>query len=94
MIKLFGKKAKSDEQIKPSIINRLRQGLSKTRSGFTDRLDRLVLGKKEINHDLLEDLEEILFTSDLGVATTQELLDLVQKGIDMFQRTKSVGIKR
>jgi fused signal recognition particle receptor len=40
-----------------------------------------VLGKKEINHDLLEDLEEILFTSDLGVATTQELLDLVQKGI-------------
>jgi fused signal recognition particle receptor len=81
MIKLFGTKATSDEQKKPGIVKRLRQRLSKTRSGLTDRLDRLVLGKKEIDQDLLEDLEEILFTSDLGVATTQELLDLVQKGI-------------
>ncbi len=81
MIKLFAKRTKSDEQTKPGIVKRLRQRLSKTRSGLTDRLDSLVLGKKEINHVLLEELEEILFTSDLGVATTQELLDLVQKGI-------------
>ncbi len=81
MIKLFGKRATSDEQTKPGIVKRLRQRLSKTRSGLTDRLDRLVLGKKEIDQDLLEDLEEILFTSDLGVATTQELLDLVQNGV-------------
>jgi fused signal recognition particle receptor len=81
MIKLFGKKAKSEEQTRPGMISRLRQRLSKTRSGFSDRLDRLLLGKKEISDDLLEALEEILFTSDLGVATTQELLDLVQKGI-------------
>jgi len=81
MIKLFGKKANSEEQTKPGIVEHLRRRLSKTRSGLTDRVDRLVFGKKEINQDLLEDLEEILFTSDLGVATTQELLDLVQKGI-------------
>ena len=81
MIKLFGKKAASEEQTKPGIVKHLRLRLSKTRSGLADRVDRLVRGKKEINQDLLEDLEEILFTSDLGVATTQELLDLVQKGI-------------
>ena len=81
MSKLFAKKTKPDEQAKPGMIHRLRQRLAKTRSGLTDRLDRLILGKKEINQDLLEDLEEILFTSDLGVVTTQELLDLVQRGI-------------
>jgi len=59
-------------------FRRLRQGLSKTRSSLTGRLDRLFLGKKEITEELLEDLEEILFTSDIGVATTQELIDSVQ----------------
>ncbi|MBW1797325.1 MAG: signal recognition particle-docking protein FtsY [Deltaproteobacteria bacterium] len=60
------------------VFKRLRQGLSKTRTSFTGRLDRLFLGKKEITEDLLEELEEILFTSDIGVATTQELIDSVQ----------------
>ncbi|WP_028319880.1 signal recognition particle-docking protein FtsY [Desulfatiglans anilini] len=59
-------------------FSRLRAGLSKTRNGFTGRLDRLFLGKKEITQDLLEELEEILFTSDIGVATTQELIAEVQ----------------
>ena len=62
-------------------FRRLRQGLSKTRSSLTGRLDRLFLGKKEITEELLEDLEEILFTSDIGVATTQELIDSVQEKV-------------
>ena len=78
MIRLFGKKEKERDR---TFFQRLRQGLSKTRSGFTGRLDRLVLGKKTISDDLLEELEEILFTSDLGVATTQELIDLVQDSV-------------
>ena len=80
MIKLFGKKEKQKEG-DGSLFQRLRQGLSKTRSGFTGKLDKLVLGKKEISDDLLEELEEILFTSDLGVATTQELIELVQDSV-------------
>lgn len=64
-----------DEQ---GFFSRLREGLSRTRTGFTGRLDRLFLGKKEITEDLLEELEEILFTSDIGVATTQELIEEVQ----------------
>jgi len=83
MIKLFRRKEKPEEDKKPEeekkgFFRKLRQGLSKTRSGFTERLDKLVFGKKEIDAELLEDLEELLFTSDLGVATTQELIDLVQ----------------
>ena len=44
-------------------------------------MDRLVLGKKEIDEDLLEELEEILITSDLGVMTTQVLIDSVQQKV-------------
>ncbi len=82
----------SDEQInktskdKPEnsqkgFFKRLREGLSKTRTSIAGRLDRLILGKKEITGELLDELEEILFTSDLGVKTTQELIDIVQEKV-------------
>ncbi len=66
------------EDKKDGLFNRLRAGLSRTRSGFSGRMDRLFLGRKEITEDLLDELEEILFTSDIGVATTQELIDAMQ----------------
>lgn len=80
MIKLFKRKSKEEKEDKV-FFKRLRQGLSKTRSGLTGRLDQLFLGKKEIDSDILEDLEEVLFTSDLGVATTQELIRQIQEGV-------------
>ncbi|MFH1490683.1 MAG: signal recognition particle-docking protein FtsY [Pseudomonadota bacterium] len=81
MIKLFGHKDKGQKEEKEGFFQRLRQGLSKTRSGLTGRLDKLIFGKKEIDEDLIEALEEILFTSDLGVTTTQELIEKVQEGV-------------
>lgn len=82
MIKLFGNKDNQNSENRKGLLQRLRQGLSKTRSGLAGNLDSLVFGKKEINDDLLEELEEILFTSDLGVATTQELIELVQDRVN------------
>jgi fused signal recognition particle receptor len=61
-----------------SFFDRLRDGLSKTRTGLTERLDRLILGRKNIDEGLLEEMEEILFTSDLGVTAGQELIDIVR----------------
>ncbi len=61
------------------VFKRLRHGLTKTRSSFTGRIDTLFAGKKEITESLMDQLEEILFTSDIGVATTQTLLDAVQE---------------
>ncbi|MFH0845426.1 MAG: signal recognition particle-docking protein FtsY [Pseudomonadota bacterium] len=81
MISLFGRKEKQKEGNGGGFFKRLRQGLSKTRSGLTGRLDQLFFGKREIGEGLLEELEEILFTSDLGVTTTQELLALIQTGV-------------
>jgi len=80
-MKFFKRKEKEENKENKGLFSRLREGLSKTRSGFAGRLDQLILGKKEINGDLLEELEEILFTSDLGVATTQELIEGVQAAL-------------
>jgi fused signal recognition particle receptor len=69
----------TDEKL--SLFDRLKKGLAKTRSGLTGRLDQLILGKKVINEDLLDELEEILYTSDLGVVAVQELIDLIRSGV-------------
>ena len=69
------------EEKKDGLFKRLRAGLSRTRSGFSGRMDRLFLGRKEITEDLLDELEEILFTSDIGVATTQELIGAMQEKV-------------
>jgi fused signal recognition particle receptor len=62
-------------------FHRLKERLTKTRESFVGRVDQLVLGKKEIDEDLLDDLEEILITSDLGVDTTQALIAVVQQKV-------------
>ncbi len=61
-----------------SLFARLQAGLGKTRKSLVYRLDSLFLGKKEIDQDLFDDLEEILITADLGVGTVQQLLDEVR----------------
>lgn len=80
---MFGNNKENDK--KAGFFERLKQGLSKTRSGLTGRLDRLILGKKEIDEDLIEELEEILFTSDLGVSATQELIGKVRGSLERHE---------
>ena len=64
---------------KKGFFGRLKERLTKTRETLITRVDRLVLGKKEIDEELLEELEEIMITSDLGVLTTQTLINSVQQ---------------
>ena len=73
----------SAEKERVRYFKRLRERLHKTRENFVTRVDRVVLGKKTIDLDLLDDLEEVLITSDLGVKTTQVLL---QKVADRIKR--------
>jgi fused signal recognition particle receptor len=76
------------------LFQRLREGLSKTRSHLTGRLDHLLLGRKEITGDLLEELEEILFTSDMGTQTTQALIETIQKKMARKELTDAEALKR
>ncbi len=55
-------------------FSRLKSGLGKTRSNFTAGLADLVLGKKEIDDDLLEELETQLLMADVGVEATQQII--------------------
>ncbi len=66
---------------KKSLFSRLTEKLGKTRETFTYQLDALFLGKKEIDGEMLDDLEEILITADLGVGTTQELLENARRKV-------------
>jgi fused signal recognition particle receptor len=66
---------------KGRFFKRLRERLHKSREQLSSRIDKLVFGKKTIDLDLLDELEEILITSDLGVHTTQILLNKVTEKI-------------
>ena len=61
-------------------FSRLKQGLSRTRHGLTDGLANVVLGAKTIDDDLMEQIEDLLITADLGMeATTRISKNLLQK---------------
>jgi fused signal recognition particle receptor len=59
-------------------LRKLSQGIAKTRESFSAGLGKIVLGKAEIDTGVLEGLEELLITADMGMQTTQRLLDAVR----------------
>jgi len=83
----FGKKKAAEtspvearETTSPGLFQRLKQGLARTRANLTDGLASLVLGRRQIDDDLLEELETLLLTADVGVeATTRIIDDLTQR---------------
>ena len=59
----------------------LQTGLSSTKRVWTQRLKKAVLGRSRIDADLLEELEEVLLTSDVGITTTQKIMDQLEKRV-------------
>ena len=72
---------------------RLWNKLSNTRRKLTDRLNALVTGKNIIDPPLLENLEEILFTSDIGVEVTQQLIEGLTQRIEKKSLSKPEQLK-
>jgi len=64
----------SAQEHKAGFYARIKRGLAKTRQQFGDSMGRLLLGKKNIDANLLEDLETMLISADLGIATTQRVI--------------------
>lgn len=54
----------------------------KTRTGLVDRLEDVISGRKEIDADLLDELEYTLITADIGVKTTSEILESIRQRVD------------
>jgi fused signal recognition particle receptor len=71
LFKFFTKEKKQD----------LDQGLSKTKESFFSKISRAVAGKSKIDEDFLDDLEEILITSDVGLNTTVKIIDRIEEKV-------------
>lgn len=80
------KEIEAKEEKKVNLFERLKQGLTKAKQGITDRIDEVLKSYTKIDEELLEDLEEILITADVGVNTTMDIIErlrdkIKQKGI-------------
>jgi fused signal recognition particle receptor len=78
---------------KEGIFERLRRGLSKTHDHLVGRIDRLLLGRKSIDADLLEELEEILLAADIGVPTTVALIRSLEERLKRNELRDGAALK-
>lgn len=78
----------SEADKKKGFFNRLRSSLKKTHEILVTPVDELVLGRKKIDEDTFEGLEEILITSDVGPQAALDLIDRVQKRVKHGQYNK------
>jgi fused signal recognition particle receptor len=78
---------------KRGFFQRLQAGLAKTRQSLVSRVDALFLGRKEIDAGLLDELEEILITADLGVSTTMDLLEEIRARVSRRELKDPAALK-
>ncbi len=71
----FKKDRPTEDQPRGGVWGRLKQGLARTRSGLTEGILGLVLGKKAIDAELLEEIETLLLLADVGVEATQQIVE-------------------
>lgn len=72
---LFGNKKDTKE---PTVLEKIKQAVRQTQENFTERVQDLVVGRKEIDRDMLDELEAIMIGADIGVTTTEEILDSIR----------------
>jgi fused signal recognition particle receptor len=77
---LFG----SVEQ-EPTLLEKLKSGVQKTRAGLVSALEDALQGRKEIDAELLDELEFTLISADVGVKTTEEILDRIRQRVERHQ---------
>ena len=72
---------------------KLEEGLDKTRSSFFGKIDRMIRGKDTVDAEVLDELEEILVTSDVGVDTTLDIIDHIEARVseDQYVSTKELN---
>ncbi len=77
----------------PGLLDRFKTAAAKTRDGLVVQLDDLIQGKKEIDAELLDELEMLLIGADIGVRTVAEILDEVRESLDRHQLTDPAELK-
>jgi fused signal recognition particle receptor len=77
----------------PTLLEKLKVGIEKTRSGLMDRIEEAVTGKKQIDAELLDELEYALITADIGVKTATEILDSIRARVDRHMVDDAAELK-
>ena len=72
--KWFGSKNKSEEEVVEE-VQQLEVGLEKTKQGFFSKISKAVAGKSTVDIEFLDELEEILISSDVSLNTTIKIID-------------------
>src|ERR1700704_4794800 len=81
--KIFGKKEKES----------LEQGLQKTKEGFLSRITKAIAGKSTVDEEVLDNLEEALASADVGIDTTVQIIDRIEKRVakDKYLNTSELN---
>jgi fused signal recognition particle receptor len=93
MFSIFGKKKSVDEAPSASLLDRLKESVSKTRSQIAARVEGLFTLGKKIDPAVLKQLENALLAADIGVRTTREVLEAVREKVDRHQLSDSGELK-
>src|SRR5690242_12217065 len=73
---------------------RFRRAVTATRDSLSEKLDTVFAGRKQIDEELLEQLEEILIAADIGVPTTLDILETVRRGVARKQINDVEALKQ
>ncbi len=76
------------EEKKKGFFARLKEGLTKTRDSLAGRVDQLVVSTREIDDDFYEELTDILIMADIGMMTTDEMIEELKRRV-AAEKTKS-----
>ena len=90
MISLFGKEEKKE----PSLLERLKASVSKTKAALSETVDNIFLGERRIDPAVLNSLETALLSADLGVKPTREILEAVKEKLDRNALSDGAQLKR
>ncbi|MBP0047133.1 signal recognition particle-docking protein FtsY [Marinobacterium sp. AK62] len=84
----------SPEQKKAGFFSRIKTGLSRTKANLTEQLSDLFLGAKEIDDDLLEEIETTLLMADIGVEATTEIIERLTDRVERNQLKDAEALKQ
>ena len=87
MISLFGPP-------EPTLLERLKDSVSKTRSELSARVEQLLTGDRPVDPELLKQLESALLSADLGVRTTKEVLAALRQQVNEHKLEEPSALKR
>jgi len=93
MVSIFGKKKEEESTESSSLLDRLKQSISKTRSQIAAKVEDLISGEKKIDPELLNRLENALLAADLGPKTTHQILEAVRQKLERHALNNAADLK-